>query len=87
MGGGCSCVKKKAGDSGAEPDENGRIDFDAVYRNGGIIGISPEEIGRMTLRQFELFVEGWNKAHGGETVQAPTEEEFEQWKEAINDNG
>lgn len=31
----------------------------------------------MSLFQFSAYVQGWNKAQGGDKQEAPTEDEFE----------
>lgn len=36
----------------------------------------------MTLAQFNACIDGWNRLHGGNKVEPPTEEEFDAMKAA-----
>lgn len=43
------------------------------------MGLSPGQVGALSLGQWLAVVQGWNKAHSGkETVSAPSDDEFEQ---------
>lgn len=40
------------------------------------MGLSPDQVGAMSLGQWYAVLTGWNAAHNGDKPSAPTDEEF-----------
>ena len=57
------------------------LEIAEFYRVGGAAGVTPQEIGRMSVWQFTAFTEGFVNFHSppDKTADAPTDEEFEEF--------
>ena len=73
----------------ARPEETtSGLRFSGIYGNGAALGFTPRQIDEMSLWQFAVVIEGWNKAQGGDTGPEPLSvEEYEAdiaaWREGI----
>jgi hypothetical protein len=41
------------------------------------MGFTPQQVDAMTLGQFTACIDGWNAAQGGDDVEAPTDDEYD----------
>lgn len=50
------------------------------------MGLTPRNVGAMSLYQFAACVDGWNSAHNPDAVAAPSASEFERMKQLHGDD-
>lgn len=41
------------------------------------MGFNPDELYAMSVWEYSACIKGWNKAHGGDKPEPPTEDEFD----------
>jgi hypothetical protein len=60
---------------GDEPDRHERMDFKAILASATIMQV--QNVLDLSVGQWAAICEGWNKAHGGVSADAPTGDELE----------
>lgn len=48
------------------------------------MGLTPGQVNEMSVWQFGVCVEAWNEAHGEQTIEPPSFDEFQRMKAGID---